>query len=123
MIYFENISQLKKTAKKQFRRRFLLTAEINNEHAFILCSHQVGLLHVYMLAIKKKCFSNVCINVLLGLRGAWKNLLLGLYPMQKHIFPASISSFIKGTLYIVGKLLNPHDVEIFLNKPWRFFSI
>ena len=42
-----------KTAKKPFRRRFLMTAKIHSDHAFILWSQKVGLLHVYMLAIKQ----------------------------------------------------------------------
>ena len=59
-----------------------MTAKINSDHAFILWSEQVGLA-CYMstcLLLNKICFSIVCItcNFLLGLRGAWENLLLGL---------------------------------------------
>ena len=55
-----------------------MTVKFHNDHAFILWSQQVGLLHVYMLAIKKKnCFSNICINVLLGLRGACRKTTFG----------------------------------------------
>ena len=57
-----------------------MTAKVHSDHAFILSSQQVGLA-CYMstcLILNKICFSNVCINVLLGLRGAWKNLLWGL---------------------------------------------
>ena len=45
-----------KTAKKLFFRRFLMTTKIHSDHAFILWSQQVGLLHVYMFAIKQNLF-------------------------------------------------------------------
>ena len=37
------------------------------------------------LLLNNMCFSNVCINVLLDLRGAWKNLLLGLKSIEKAL--------------------------------------
>ena len=33
-----------------------MTAKIHSDHAFILWSQQVGLLHVYILAIKQNLF-------------------------------------------------------------------
>ena len=65
-----------------------MTAKIHNDHAFILWSQQMELLHVYMLAInmiKQKKFLNVCIFVLLGLHGAWENLLLALKGLEKAL--------------------------------------
>ena len=64
-----------------------MTAKIHSDHAFILWNQQVGLLHV-LLAIKQNLFFlYVCITVLLGLRGAWKNLLLCLEKALNFVLP------------------------------------
>ena len=72
-----------------------MTAKIHSDHAFILWSQQVGLLNVYMLAIKQfffECF----INTLLGLCGARKNLLLAL----KFVLPKVYESCVTIGCYI-----------------------
>ena len=51
-----------------------MTAKIHNDHAFILWSQQMELLHVYMLAINMICFSMFVFLFFLVYMGPGKTL-------------------------------------------------